>query len=81
MIQIPPERLSPEILQAVIEEFISREGTDYGISEVSLESKVDQVKRQVQRGEVVVTFDPKTESCNLLTKREFLNAQSLGLLD
>lgn len=81
MIQIPPERLSPEILQAVIEEFISREGTDYGISEVSLESKVDQVKRQVQRGEVVVTFDPETESCNLLTKREFLNAQSLGLLD
>lgn len=80
MIQIPPERLSPEILQAVIEEFISREGTDYGISEVSLESKVDQVKRQVQRGEVVVTFDPETESCNLLTKREFLNAQSLGLL-
>ncbi|WIO75638.1 YheU family protein [Porticoccaceae bacterium LTM1] len=79
--QIPPERLSPEVLEAVIVEFISREGTDYGVSEVSLETKVEQVKRQVQRGEVVVTFDPETESCNLLTRREFLNAQSSGYPD
>jgi uncharacterized protein YheU (UPF0270 family) len=33
---IPVNKLSPEALQGVIEEFISRDGTDYGEMEVSL---------------------------------------------
>ena len=41
MIEIPAERLSAEVLRAVIEEFILREGTDYGSYEVSLEDKID----------------------------------------
>ena len=36
---IPIERLSPEAIQGVIEEFILREGTDYGEKETSMETK------------------------------------------
>jgi uncharacterized protein YheU (UPF0270 family) len=71
MIEIPLERLSPDLLSAIIEEFIQREGTDYGVSEVSLEDKVQQVKRQMEQGDVIITFDSETESCNLLTRAEF----------
>ncbi|MBF0368927.1 MAG: YheU family protein [Magnetococcales bacterium] len=63
---IPPDRLSPEVLQGIIEEFINREGTDYGMSEVSLETKIAQILVQIDRGEVVIRYDERTQSCNLL---------------
>jgi len=71
VIEIPATRLSSEVLNAVIEEFILREGTDYGVQEVSLQTKVDQVRRQLEKGDVVITFDPRTENCSLLTRRQF----------
>ena len=67
-IEIPPEQLSPEVLQAIIEEFIMREGTDYGVQEYSLQQKVAQVQQQLDRGRVVIVFDPASESCTLLSK-------------
>jgi uncharacterized protein YheU (UPF0270 family) len=33
--KIPVNKLSPEALQGVINEFISRDGTDYGEMEIS----------------------------------------------
>ena len=54
MIEIPTSELAPETLRAVIESFIMREGTDYGEAEFSLANKVDQVRRQLDRGEVQI---------------------------
>jgi uncharacterized protein YheU (UPF0270 family) len=47
---IPLEKLSAEALRGVIEEFVTREGTDYGGQMYSLENKVEQVFRQLRRG-------------------------------
>lgn len=71
MIEIPLDRLSPEVLRGVIEEFILREGTDYGVQESSLDNKIAQVRRQLGRGDVLITFDPVTENCTLLTRHQF----------
>lgn len=71
MIEIPSERLSRDVLSAVIEEYILREGTDYGVQEASLESKIKQVHRQIIQGDVLITFDPVTENCTLLTRNQF----------
>jgi uncharacterized protein YheU (UPF0270 family) len=62
---IPFQDLKVETLTAIVEEFISREGTDYGDHETSLEQKVQQVMNQLQRGKIVVTFDPESQSCDL----------------
>lgn len=43
--RIPIDKLSAGALQGVIEEFISREGTDYGQVEASQETKFRQVKQ------------------------------------
>ena len=72
MIRIPPDRLSPDTLDAVIEAFVLREGTDYGDTEVPLEEKVAQVRRQIGQGDIVVVYDESLEACNLLTKSDFL---------
>jgi len=63
---IPADRLSPQALQGVIEEFITREGTDYGMREVALDSKVGSVKRQLDAGLAVIVFDPETETTTIV---------------
>jgi uncharacterized protein YheU (UPF0270 family) len=62
---IPIDRLSPEALQGVIEEFISREGTDYGEIEASPETSYRQVKHRLEKGLAVLIFDDETETTNI----------------
>ncbi len=68
-IEIPWRSLSPDGLNGVIEEFVSREGTEYGSQEISLETKVRQVMCQLERGDVVITFDDKEETCSIVQSR------------
>ena len=63
--RIPVNKLSPEVLQGVIEEFISRAGTDYGKVEASPETKFRQVKSRLATGEAVLIFDDETETTNI----------------
>lgn len=70
-VEVPFSRLSSETLDALIEAFILREGTDYGAREVSHEAKCAQVRQAVQRGEVRVVFDPDSQSINLLKPRDW----------
>ena len=72
---IPPQSLSADALHGLIDEFITREGTDYGWDEVPLATKVEQVRRQIEKGDVVIVFDSASETVSLLTRRD---AQSLS---
>ncbi|MEQ3696334.1 MAG: YheU family protein [Pseudomonadales bacterium] len=65
MIEIPPSELSDTALEAVLEEFITREGTDYGAVELSLQAKIDQLKQRVLKGEAVIVFDPVLSSTHI----------------
>jgi len=65
-VEIPPDALGAEALRGLIEAFVSREGTDYGERERTLEEKVAEVRRQLERGEARIVFDPDTETVNLL---------------
>ena len=67
---IPYDQLSPEALQGVIEEFVTRDGTDYGEIEVSLEIKISQVLEQIKSGKAVIVFDQETETCTILKNND-----------
>lgn len=77
-VTIPHDRLSEEALRGVVEEFITREGTDYGQSEFSLERKVEQVMGQVSRGDAFILFDPTTRSTSVVTRRQ-LKDMGIGI--
>jgi uncharacterized protein YheU (UPF0270 family) len=62
---IPWKQLSPSALRALVEEFVSRDGTDYGLREASHEAKVEQVLRFLEQGKVKIVFDAETESCDI----------------
>lgn len=72
VVEIPSSSLSTETLRAVVEEFVTREGTDYGIHEHSLDEKVFQVLEQLKKGEAVIQFDQRTESVNIILKKSSL---------
>ena len=62
---IPHRLLSPDALRGVIEAFITREGTDYGLQEVPLATKVVQVQHQLDAGTAVIVYDETTDSCTI----------------
>lgn len=68
LMDIPYQELSEQALQALIEEFVSRDGTDYGEQEASLGRKVKQVEDLLRQGSVVIVFDSHTESCDIVAR-------------
>ncbi len=67
-VEVPLEALSEEALNEIIASFIEREGTDYGTTEASFEKKAADIRRQLNRGEIKLFFDPSSESINFLPK-------------
>ncbi|MES2801337.1 MAG: YheU family protein [Bdellovibrionota bacterium] len=70
-IEIPIEKLSAEIIDALIEEFVLREGTDYGAQEISLDKKKEQVRQQLDKEDIKIVFDFETATPTLVTAQEF----------
>ena len=60
-VQISHGDLTPEALRGVLEELVTRDGTEF--SEV--ERKLEQVRRLLDRGEAQLWFDPATRTCSL----------------
>lgn len=75
--EIPREALTAEALNSIIESFILREGTDYGREEVAFGTKVAQIGRQLDKGDIKIVFDPNTETVGIVTASEWakLNSQ------
>lgn len=68
-VSVPHTAIEPATLRRLVEAFVLREGTDYGAVEFSLEQKVAHVMAQIERGDVLILFDPNTESVTLATAR------------
>ncbi len=75
--KIPYDQISPDALQGLIEEFVGREGTDYGEREYSLADKVSQVQRQLEQGQVVICFDPYLQSVTIVTEQAYRTNSAL----
>ena len=66
---IPYTEISEEALKAIIQEYITREGTEYCIKEYSFEQKIEQIKQQLLKGDIKINFDDETQTCNLIPNR------------
>ena len=66
---IPLERINPETLHRMIEEFVTREWSELGDSGYSLEEKVDQVLQQLRDKRARIVYDSTSESWNIVPCR------------
>lgn len=65
-IEVPYTALQPETLQRLIEEFVTRDTTDYGVRVRTLDEKVADVMRQLRRGEVRIVLEQSSNTITLL---------------
>ena len=68
-VEVPFDELDDATLVALIEGFVGREGTDYGLVERTLAEKIADVRRQLERGEARIVFDPATDEVNIIPVR------------
>ena len=61
-VRIPHDQLDAATLRGVIEEFVTRDGTN--LAEAS--TKIAQVERLLERGDVEIWYDATTQTCNVL---------------
>ena len=69
-IEIPYERIDPDTLVRMIEEFVTRDGSDWGDVGCTLEDKVDQVLQQLRSKKVIVVFDQTSQTANFVVSRK-----------
>lgn len=75
---IPYTLLSEDVLQNLIEDFVTREGTDNG-DETPLETRVQRVRYALQRKDAVIAFDPDSQQCTLMLRQDAPNEWLIDL--
>ncbi|MDH3628451.1 MAG: YheU family protein [Acidobacteriota bacterium] len=59
---IPHRQLSGHALAGVIEEYVSRDGTELG----DVDDKAEEVVRRLDAGDLILVYDPESEGCNII---------------
>ncbi|GAB3394035.1 YheU family protein [Azotobacter armeniacus] len=66
---IPHHLLETDTLTRLIEDFVTREGTDNG-DETPLATRVQRVRQALESGEALIVFEPDSQQCQLMAKRD-----------
>ena len=69
-IVVPLERINPDTLRCLVEEFVTREWSELTDGACSLDGKVEEVLQQLQDGKALVVFDLVTETCNIIPSKQ-----------
>ncbi|CAN7633844.1 YheU family protein [Pseudomonas solani] len=66
---IPHHLLEADTLTRLIEDFVTRDGTDNG-DETPLETRVARVRHALEKKTAVIVFDPDSQQCQLMLRSE-----------
>jgi uncharacterized protein YheU (UPF0270 family) len=70
---IPYDSLSPETLETILDDIVSRDGTDYGEYDLSVAQKRQQALKALVKGEAVLLFDTESETIKMIPKDTLSN--------
>ena len=68
-VEVPHAQLPPAVLRSLVEEFVTRDGTDYGAVERTLAEKVAVVMQQLATGEAAIVVDAESETVDIVARR------------
>ncbi|WP_236021891.1 YheU family protein [Geomesophilobacter sediminis] len=63
---VPHDRISPDTLRKMVEEFVTRDWSELADAGSTLDGKIEQVLQQLKDGRAKVVFDLTTETCNII---------------
>lgn len=64
-------QLEPDTLHNLLEEIVTRDGTDYGESELSVSEKIANAMQLLQNGSCAIAFDADSETCSLIDLHDY----------
>jgi len=67
---VPFARLEIDVLQALLEDYATRDGTDYGARELTTQEKVDRLQRQLGAGDLKILYDADSEEWDLVPQAQ-----------
>mgnify|MGYP001546945183 FL=1 len=67
-IAVPMAQLADTTLNALLEEFASRGGTDYGETETPLDRKVASLRSRLEGGEIQILYDTDSEQWDIVDR-------------
>ncbi len=68
-VDVPLDRINPETLRKMVEEFVTREWSDLSDADCTFEDKIGQVVQQLKDNKIKVVFDLTSETCNMIPCR------------
>ncbi|RLB61552.1 MAG: YheU family protein [Deltaproteobacteria bacterium] len=68
-IEVPYDQINPDTLRNMIQEFVSRDGADWGDAGCTLENKYEQVIKQLRDKKVKIVFDLSSQTANIIICR------------
>ena len=69
-VEVPLDQLPEATVRAIAEDFCTRDGTDYGETEMTLEAKVELLLRQLRKGEAHIVFEARSQTLRIVNERE-----------
>lgn len=66
-VDVPYDQIASATLRNMIQEFVTRDGADWGDPGGTLEDKIAQVLKQLKNKQVKVVFDLKSETANIVS--------------
>ncbi|MBC2678178.1 MULTISPECIES: YheU family protein [Pseudomonas] len=66
---IPYDHLEADTLTRLIEDFVTRDGTDNG-DETPLQTRVERVRHALAKKQAFIVFDPESQQCTLMLKHD-----------
>ncbi len=68
-VDVPYQQIDPETLRRMIQEFVSRDGADWGDVGCALDDKVEQVLQQLLQKQVKIVVDFHSQTANIVACR------------
>lgn len=66
---IPYKKLAADTLNGLIEDFVTRDGTDHG-DNTPLDIRIERVHHALDKKQAVIVFDIETQQCQLCLRRD-----------
>jgi uncharacterized protein YheU (UPF0270 family) len=68
-VDVPLDRINPETLRKMVEEFVTREWSDLSDADCTFDDKIEQVIQHLKDNSIKVVFDLTSETCNIVPCR------------
>lgn len=69
-VEVPYERINADTLKKMVQEFVTRDGADWGDAGCTLAEKVDQVLEQLKSRKVRIVLDLRSQTANFIPSRQ-----------